>query len=111
MKKRKKEVKQMVANIIFWAFILINIAWIIISTGFSIYYLMNKENGNLWAFGFLNIVSAIVLALVLLVYTTWNFGVTTQFSLNLIYFLIAAEVILAIIKFILGREPKLDTAK
>ncbi|QIL46041.1 hypothetical protein G7081_02515 [Vagococcus coleopterorum] len=101
----------MVANIIFWAFILINIAWIIISTGFSIYYLINKENGNLWAFGFLNIVSAIVLALVLLVYTTWNFNVTTQFSLNLIYVILGAEVVLAIIKFILGREPKLETTK
>lgn len=108
-KVTKKEVKKMVAFLIYWASILVSIAWIIISTGFSIYYLANKENGNLWAFGFLNVIAAIVLAIVLVVYKTWDFDITTYSSL--MYGLIAAELVLAVLKFILGREPKLAPAK
>lgn len=99
----------MVAFIIYWASIIVSIAWIAISTGFSIYYLLNKENGNLWAFAFLNVLAAIVLAIFLVVYRTWDFDITTYSSL--MYGLIAAELVLAVIKAVLGREPKLETAK
>ncbi|WEG73275.1 hypothetical protein [Vagococcus intermedius] len=99
----------MVAFLIYWASILISIAWIIISVGFCIYYLSNKENGNLWAFAFLNVLAAIFLAIVLLVYKTWDFDITTYSSL--MYGLIAAELVLAVIKGFLGREPKLAPAK
>lgn len=105
----KKEVKKMVAFLIYWASILVSIAWIAISTGFSVYYLANKENGNLWAFALFNVLAAIVLAIVLLVYKTWDFGITTYSSL--MYALIAVELVLAVIKAVLGREPKLEAAK
>lgn len=99
----------MVPFFIYWAAVIISIAWIVISTGFSIYYFLNKEFGNLWAFAFFNVLAAIVLAIVLLVYKTWDFGITTYSSL--MYGLIAAELVLAVVKAILGREPKLETAK
>lgn len=99
----------MVPFFIYWAAVIVSIAWIVISTGFSIYYFSNKEFGNLWAFAFFNVLAAIVLAIVLLVYKTWDFGITTYSSL--MYGLIAAELVLAVVKAILGREPKLETAK
>ena len=99
----------MVALMIYWASIIVSIAWIAISTGFSIYYLLNKENGNLWAFALFNVLAAIVLAIILVVYKTWDFNITTYSSL--MYALIGTELGLAVIKAILGREPKLETAK
>lgn len=99
----------MVAFLIYWAAIIVSIAWIVISTGFSIYYFMNKENGNLWAFALFNVLAAIVLAIVLVVYKTWDFGITTYSSL--MYMLIGVELGLAVVKAILGREPKLASAK
>ena len=99
----------MVAFIIYWASIIVSIAWIAISTGFSVYYLLNKENGNLWAFAFFNVLAAIVLAIILVIYKTWDFGITTYSSL--IYGLLATEGILTVIKAVLGREPKPAVAK
>ena len=99
----------MVAFLIYWVAILVSIAWIVISTAFSVYYLANKENGNLWAFALFTVLAAIVLAIVLVVYKTWDFDITTYSSL--MYGLIATELGLAVIKAVLGREPKLAAAK
>jgi len=63
------------ANII-WGLILINIAWLALSLYFSIFYLVRKENGNLWAFGLLNVLSAVVLWVTMLIYNTWGWGIT-----------------------------------
>ena len=50
----------MVPFIIYWGVILACIAWLVLSIYFSIFYLVRKENGNLWAFAFFNVLAAIV---------------------------------------------------
>lgn len=39
---------------------------------FLCFYLVRKENGNLWAFALFNVIAAIVLAITLAVYRTWG---------------------------------------
>jgi len=94
----------MVAFIIYWAAILVCIAWGLLSLWFSVFYLSRKENGNLWAFAFFNVLAAIVLAIVLVVYKTWDFGISTYSSL--IYTILASYGVLTVLQAILGREPK-----
>ncbi|HPI99497.1 MAG TPA: hypothetical protein PK268_03180 [Enterococcus sp.] len=94
----------MLASIIYWAIIFVCIAWAILSVWFSIFYLSRKENGNLWAFAFFNVVVAIIQAVSLVIYRTWDFGVT-QYS-SLIYLVLAILLGLTVIQAVLGREPK-----
>ncbi|GEQ50078.1 hypothetical protein LQF61_10845 [Tetragenococcus koreensis] len=94
----------MLAAIIYWGLILINIAWLALSLYFSIFYLVRKENGNLWAFGLLNVLSAVVLWVTMLIYNTWSWGIT-QYS-SLIYLILGLLLGLTVIQAILGREPK-----
>ena len=95
----------MLASIIYWAIILVCIVWAAISLFFSVFYLTRKENGNLWAFALFNVLIAIVLAIALVVFRTWGFGVT-QYS-SLIYIVLAALGGLTVLQAILGREPKI----
>lgn len=94
----------MLASIIYWAIILVCIAWAAISLYFSVFYLTRKENGNLWAFALFNVLAAIVLAIALVIFRTWGFGVT-QYS-SLIYVVLAVLGGLTVLQAILGREPK-----
>lgn len=95
----------MLASIIYWAIILVCIAWAAISLYFSVFYLTRKENGNLWAFALFNVLAAIVLAIALVIFRTWGFGVT-QYS-SLIYVVLAVLGGLTVLQAILGREPKM----
>ena len=95
----------MVAFIIYWGIIVACIAWLALSIYFSIFYLARKENGNLWAFAFFNVLAAIVLAITLVVYRTWGWGIT-QYS-SLIYLVLAIYGVTVILQAILGREPKI----
>lgn len=94
----------MVPFIIYWGVILACIAWLALSIYFSIFYLVRKENGNLWAFAFFNVLAAIVLSITLVVYRTWGWGIT-QYS-SLIYLVLAIYGVTVILQAILGREPK-----
>lgn len=94
----------MIPFIIYWGVILACIAWLALSIYFSIFYLVRKENGNLWAFAFFNVLAAIVLAITLVVYRTWGWGIT-QYS-SLIYLVLAIYGVTVILQAILGREPK-----
>lgn len=94
----------MLAAIIYWAVILVCIAWTAVSLYFSAFYLTRKENGNLWAFAFFNVLAIIVLAISLVVYRTWGFGVT-QYS-SLIYIILGVMAGLTVLQALLGREPK-----
>ncbi|MBO0460524.1 MULTISPECIES: hypothetical protein [Enterococcus] len=94
----------MVAFLIYWGVILACIAWLALSIYFSIFYFARKENGNLWAFAFFNVLAAIVLAITLVVYRTWGWGIT-QYS-SLIYLVLAIYGVTVILQAILGREPK-----
>lgn len=94
----------MVPFIIYWAIILVCIAWVALSVFFSIFYLARKENGNLWAFALFNVIAAIVLAITLAIYRTWGWGIT-QYS-SLIYLVLGLLIGLTVLQAILGREPK-----
>lgn len=89
---------------IYWGIILACIAWFALSIFFSVFYLSRKENGNLWAFAFFNVLAAIVLAIMLVVYRTWGWEVT-QYS-SLIYLILAGYGVLTVVQAVLGREPK-----
>ncbi len=78
----KSEVKQQWSHLLFIGLQLLPASLgAFLSIWFSVFYLSRKENGNLWAFAFFNVIAIIALAIVLLVYKTWDFGILTYSSL------------------------------
>lgn len=94
----------MVAFIIYWASILVCIAWAALSVWFTIFYLTRKENGNLWAFAFFNVLAMIFLAIIQVIYKTWDFDISLYSSL--IYAVLGVLGVLTVFQAIFGREPK-----
>ncbi len=98
----------MLASIIYWGIILVCIAWATLSVWFSLFYLVRRERGNLWAFALFNVIAAIVLAISLVIYRTWSFGVT-QYS-SLIYLVLGILLGLTLIQAVLGIERNTKAA-
>ena len=80
------------------------IAWGVLSIWFSVFIFLVKKTEIFWAFAFFNVIAIIALAIVLLVYKTWDFGILTYSSL--IYTILASLGVLTVLQAILGREPK-----
>ena len=90
----------MLASIIYWAIILVCIAWTALSVWFTIFYLSRKENGNLWAFSLFNVIAAIVLAISLFVFPCTTYS-KTSISLSVKFLvLIALQYIDIILSFL-----------
>lgn len=98
----------MVAFLIYWFSIFVSLAWVILSVGFSLFYLARKENGNLWAFAFFNLLVIVFLAIILVVYRTWDFNITLYSSA--IRALMIANGGLSVIQAVLGRVKKPQAA-
>ncbi|MBS7577877.1 MULTISPECIES: hypothetical protein [unclassified Enterococcus] len=95
----------MVPFLIYWAGVLAGIGFFALTIFFTIFYLVKKENGNLWAFAFFDVLLAIILAIIVFIYR-WNNGFDiTQYS-NLYFTVIISLVAMAIIQSIFGRTPK-----
>lgn len=94
----------MVPAIIYWGIIILCVAWLALSVFFGIFYFARKENGNLWFFAFLNVLFAIVLAVMLVIFRTWGWGVT-QYS-SFIYAVLIGYGVVTVLQALLGREPK-----
>lgn len=104
----------MAAPIIYWGVIFALIGWGIWNLIFSVVYLKNKENGNLWFFAILNILT---LLFGLLFWWVFNNHAWQEYWLvkatatnSLLGGILIAYVVLIIAQVILGREPKAKTA-
>lgn len=104
----------MAATIIYWGVIFVLIGWGIWNLIFSVVYLKNKENGNLWFFAILNILT---LLFGLLFWWVFNNHAWQEYWLvkatatnSLLGGVLIAYVVLIIAQVILGREPKAKTA-
>ncbi|MCH4176626.1 MAG: hypothetical protein LKF43_03915 [Streptococcaceae bacterium] len=95
----------MVPFLIYWAGVLAGIGFFALTIFFTIFYLAKKENGNLWAFAFFDVLLAIILAIIVFVYRANNGFDITQYS-NLYFTVIISLVAMAIIQSIFGRTPK-----
>ncbi|WP_076786510.1 hypothetical protein [Latilactobacillus curvatus] len=100
----------MAATIIYWGVTFALIGWGIWNLIFSVVYLKNKENGNLWFFAILN-------TLTLLFGWVFNNHAWQEYWLvkatatnSLLGGVLIAYVVLIIAQVILGREPKIKTA-
>lgn len=104
----------MAATIIYLGVIFALIGWGIWNLIFSVVYLKNKENGNLWFFAILNILT---LLFGLLFWWVFNNHAWQEYWLvkatatnSLLGGVLIAYVVLIIAQVILGREPKAKTA-
>lgn len=104
----------MVATIIYWGVTCALIGWGIWNLIFSIVYLKNKENGNLWFFAILN---TLALLFGLLFWWVFNNHAWQEYWLvqatatnRLLGSILIAYVVLIIAQVILGREPKIKSA-
>ncbi len=93
----------MVPSIIYWGVILACIAWLALSIYFSIFYLARRKWKSLGICIF-QCTCAIVLAITLVIFRTWGWGIT-QYS-SLIYLILAIYGVTIILQAILGREKK-----
>ncbi|KRM72787.1 hypothetical protein [Lacticaseibacillus brantae] len=104
----------MVAAILYWGVIAALIGWGLWNILFSIIYVHNHENGNLWFFAILNTLTLIFGGIFMWVMNNaaWQrywFTTGTKTSPILGYLLIA-YIVLVVLQVIFGREGKQQTA-
>ncbi|KRM24004.1 hypothetical protein [Latilactobacillus graminis] len=105
----------MAATIIYWGMTFALIGWGVWNLIFSIIYLKNKENSNLWFFAILNTLTVLCGLLFWWVFNNhgwqeyWLVKATTTNSL--LGGVLIAYVVLIVAQVILGREPKVKTAQ
>ncbi|MDR1567603.1 MAG: hypothetical protein LBS33_02840 [Streptococcaceae bacterium] len=95
----------MVPFLIYWAADLFGLAFLLLSIFFTLFYLARKENGNLWAFAFFDVLVTAMLGVIVFTYrANHGFGIA-QYS-NTYFALIIALLILAILQIVFGRTAK-----
>ncbi|MDR2465713.1 MAG: hypothetical protein LBD38_05510 [Streptococcaceae bacterium] len=95
----------MVPFIIYWIALLVGVAWIFFSIFEFIFYMVKKENGNLWFIAPLNFICLLVLLVIVLLYRgNDGFGIDQYTSLYLIE--IVMLIVLTVADIIFGKTRK-----
>lgn len=104
----------MVATILYWAVVAAMCGWGLWTIVFSLIYLGNHENGNLWFFAILNTLTLIFGAIFYWVFsnTAWQkYWVDSTVNMGpWLGILLIAYIVLIVLQLILGREKKVQTA-
>ncbi|WP_225047507.1 hypothetical protein [Lacticaseibacillus kribbianus] len=104
----------MVATILYWAVVCALIGWGAWNIVFSAIYVHNHENGNLWFFAILNVLTVLftVIFSVVMSNTAWQkfWLVDSVTNGPLLFYIIIAYVVLIVLQLILGREKKIAKA-
>lgn len=104
----------MVATLMYWGITLALIGWGLWSCFFSIIYVHNHENGNLWFFAIIN---AILLVLGIIFWWFFNHPAWQKYWLDqttktyhIVGIVLIAYAVMIILQWLLGRTPKAQKA-
>ncbi|WP_125704390.1 hypothetical protein [Lacticaseibacillus daqingensis] len=100
----------MVATILYWGVVLALLGWAAWNILFSVIYVHNHENGNLWFFAILNtlgLIAAVIFAVVMS-NTAWQkyWFVDSVTNGPLMFYIIIGYAVMIVLQLILGREKK-----
>ncbi len=104
----------MFAQVLYWVAVVVLGLWGIWSAAWSIIYLKNGENGNLWYFSIINSILLVLGGLVFLIYTNqdwqWFWFVSKQVNITAFAVVLLGYVVMAVLQFVLGFQKKEKTA-
>lgn len=96
----------MFATVLYWIAVVVLALWGLWSAVWSVIYLKNGENGNLWYFAIINAIVLILAGLVFLIYThadwQWYWFVSKQLDISAYAAILGGYVVLVILQFALG---------
>lgn len=104
----------MFSTIFYWVVVCAAILWGLWSLVWSIVYISKHENGNLWIFAIINLISSIVLGLIYWIYTSqdyqWYWFASKRADIGWIAYVFIAYLVLVVFQFVLGFTKKTKNA-